>query len=874
MNTAKRMYLLVTAAAIGLFSLAGISYYQMNRVYESSDLINANIIPSAVMLDEALASFEKLNGLIWQHMASPDNAKMQAIEAEIAITHQSLTDIFKKYEKLISYDKDKALLAHDLESLNNFDEMGGLVLTTSLSNKKTEARDALLNGVDVIKQMQKSLSDHRAYNFELAKIAANKSAEVKNNAIIISLGISIFVALIVILLGLYITRNLLKQLGAEPSDLAELAKNFAEGNLKQKITISSNDNQSVAYSIKVLQNTLDGLVQSLNYVSEQHDAGDIDIDVDVTRFKGGYADMASGVNKMVSGHINMNKQAMAVVKEFGEGNFDAKLIQFPGKKAFINETIEQVRVNIKNLIVDANLLSEAAVAGQLSTRADASRHKGDFRKIVQGVNDTLDAVINPLNVAANYVDNIAKGNIPKKITDPYNGDFNTLKSNLNQCIDAINALITDAATLANAAEQGLLLTRADANRHQGDFRKIIEGVNNTLDSVIGPLNVAAKYVDAIAKGSIPTPIADQYHGDFNTLKNNLNTCISAINNLVSDANMLAQAAEQGQITVRADATRHQGDFRKIVEGVNNTLEMIAAPIITVKESAEMINTAAQEIAQGNADLSQRTEEQAASLERTASSMEELAGTVKQNAENAKQANQLAIAASGIAVRGGEVVSDVVATMSAINHSAHKIEDIISVIDGIAFQTNILALNAAVEAARAGEQGRGFAVVAGEVRNLAQRSATAAKEIKELITDSVVKTTEGTSQVEKAGNTMSEIVQAVKRVSDIIGEIAAASSEQSHGIDQVNGAVAQMDEVTQQNAALVEEAAAAAESLKEQADGLQTVVSVFNIGDAASAKKSYVGKKSKKVEAPKAVAMNKPSQKMLKTGTDDESWEEF
>jgi methyl-accepting chemotaxis protein len=258
------------------------------------------------------------------------------------------------------------------------------------------------------------------------------------------------------------------------------------------------------------------------------------------------------------------------------------------------------------------------------------------------------------------------------------------------------------------------------------------------------------------------------------------------------------------------------------------MDKMTEVIIQVKEAGETINTAAGEISSGNTDLSSRTEQQASSLEETASSMEQLASTVKQNAENAKQANQLASAASGVAVKGGEVVGQVVNTMNAINQSAHKIEDIISVIDGIAFQTNILALNAAVEAARAGEQGRGFAVVAGEVRNLAQRSASAAKEIKELITDSVNKTAEGTKQVENAGATMQEIVTSVQRVTDIMGEIAAASIEQSAGIDQVNNAITSMDEVTQQNAALVEEAAAAAESLVEQAAGLIETVSAYKL----------------------------------------------
>lgn len=529
---------------------------------------------------------------------------------------------------------------------------------------------------------------------------------------------------------------------------------------------------------------------------------------------------------------------------------------------------------------EVSRLVDEAVAGNLSERVDTLKLPEGFVKDTGvGINKILDAVIGPLNVAAKYVEEISNGNIPAKITDTYNGDFNTVKNNLNQCIDAVNALVVDANLLAQAAVEGRLSTRADASKHQGDFRKIVEGVNNTLDSVIGPLNVAANYVERISHGDIPERITDHYNGDFNTIKDNLNTCIDAVNKLVSDAKMLSEAAADGRVTVRADASAHQGDFRKVVEGVNATLETIVAPIIIVKEAAETINTAAGEISSGNNDLSSRTEQQASSLEETAASMEELASTVKQNAENAKQANQLAMAASGVAIKGGEVVGQVVTTMANINESARKIEDIISVIDGIAFQTNILALNAAVEAARAGEQGRGFAVVAGEVRNLAQRSASAAKEIKELISDSVSKTTEGTAQVENAGKTMEEIVTSVKRVSDIIAEIAAASNEQSTGIDQVNQAVTSMDEVTQQNAALVEEAAAAAESLVEQANQLNEAVSVFKLDNEnkverrlkANPMRTNYNAIKPKVET-KSVAT--PTKTSFKTGTDDGEWEEF
>jgi methyl-accepting chemotaxis protein len=282
-----------------------------------------------------------------------------------------------------------------------------------------------------------------------------------------------------------------------------------------------------------------------------------------------------------------------------------------------------------------------------------------------------------------------------------------------------------------------------------------------------------------------------------------------------------------------------GDLSSVIDTKNarhgsvvNAMHMMQSSlrkvVRTVRSSSESIATGSRQIATGNLDLSSRTEAQASSLEQTASSMEELTSTVKQNADNARQANQMASAASVVALKGGEVVAQVVGTMAAINDSSRKIVDIISVIDGIAFQTNILALNAAVEAARAGEQGRGFAVVASEVRNLAQRSAAAAKEIKVLIEDSVDKVTVGTQLADQAGTTMNEIVQNARKVTDIIGEITTASQEQTNGIEQINQAIMQMDDVTQQNASLVEEAAAASRSLQDQASSLTQIVSIFKL----------------------------------------------
>jgi len=359
---------------------------------------------------------------------------------------------------------------------------------------------------------------------------------------------------------------------------------------------------------------------------------------------------------------------------------------------------------------------------------------------------------------------------------------------------------------------------------------------------------------------------------------------------MQEAVAVANAVASGDLTSRIEvnSSNETGRLLQALKTMNDNLIDLVGK---VRSGTDQITTASGEIASGNSDLSQRTEEQASSLEETASSMEELTSTVKQNADNARQANQLAVGASEVAMKGGAVVGQVVQTMSSINESSKKIVDIISVIDGIAFQTNILALNAAVEAARAGEQGRGFAVVATEVRTLAQRSAAAAKEIKELISDSVTKVEDGTRLVDEAGATMDEIVTAVKRVTDIMSEISAASQEQSSGIEQVNQAVTQMDEVTQQNAALVEEASAAAESMQEQAQALAQAINTFKLSGAHSGTPAVIKRSNRpatvaklpnrgparKKLAVKSVANTEaePAQpRKVAAGGGGEDWEEF
>jgi methyl-accepting chemotaxis protein len=423
------------------------------------------------------------------------------------------------------------------------------------------------------------------------------------------------------------------------------------------------------------------------------------------------------------------------------------------------------------------------------------------------------------------------GRIFNVVTNPIINDRSQRLGTVGEWVDRtaeINAQRSVAALISEASA-GNLAARIDTSVLEGFYKELGTGINSLVETSGSAIDEIASLLSKVAAGDLTQTVTTEYLGTFGRLRDDANETVTKLRELVGD----------------------------------------------IQQSAETINTAAKEIASGNVDLSSRTEEQASSLEETASSMEQLTATVKQNADNAKQANDLAATAQSVAEKGGEVVGQVVHTMSSIHQASSKIADIIGVIDGIAFQTNILALNAAVEAARAGEQGRGFAVVATEVRNLAKRSADAAKEIKGLISDSVDRVEAGNRLVDQAGRTMEEVVGSIKRVAKIVTDISEASREQSAGIEQVSLAVSQMDEVTQQNAALVEQAAAAAESLEEQAIHLAESVSVFKVSDRGAAPRLAAPAQQSAKSAPSSKQRQTSGARpaALPESLDDE-WSEF
>lgn len=635
--------------------------------------------------------------------------------------------------------------------------------------------------------------------------------------------------LIAVLMAMAIAWKMTRSITMPLKQALTLSQHIANGEfISQDAPTTNDETGKLLREMHRMQSTIQSIVQSLNEMSSQHRNGMIDYRIDSQPFHGAYQQLTTGINQMVEEHILAQTKSLQVVTAFGQGDFNQPLETFPGQRSYINQSIEQVRQNFNLLMDDVHTLSQAAEQGQLNIRVDVSRHQGEFQQIVAGFNQTLDAVVVPLQTTARYLDQMAAGHIPTQIEEHFVGDFNLMQTSLKHCTGAIHQLISDVHHLASAAQQGQLNTRVDVEAHAGDFQKIIQGINQTLDAVVSPLHVAADCVKRIAAGDIPAPIHNQYHGDFKVLINNLNTCILAVNRLVEDTRQIAGEAQQGQLYSLVDVTTHAGDFREALQGSQEILQRMVAPIQTVKQAAETIHVAAAEIEKGNNDLSRRTETQANALQETSANLETLTNNIRQTAEHAQQASVQASQANQMALQGGEAFNALTTTMQGINETSAQIAQITGVIDSIAFQTNILALNAAVEAARAGEEGRGFAVVAGEVRNLAKRSAASAKEIKELIAASVSQTNASAKQVSQAGHTMHEIVHAVQQVSHSIQAISEASGQQSSGLEQIYESMTSIDETTQQNAALVEEAAAAAESMLEQVHTLVESVNQFKI----------------------------------------------
>ncbi|TCL73200.1 methyl-accepting chemotaxis protein [Hydrogenispora ethanolica] len=744
-------------------------------------------------------------------------------------------------------------------------------------------------------------------------------------------------------------------------------------------------------------------LQRLTAATERMALGDCDIQLDI-RSKDEIGVLANSFTVMVD---NIREGARAA-ERIAAGDLGLQL-EVRSDRDLLNTNLNEMIRNIQSVIADINMLSEAAIAGQLSVRADAEKHQGDFQTIVAGINQTLDAVIDPLHVAADYIERIGRGEIPEQLEAEYQGDFNNLKNSINACIEGLGALtesnavlqrmaqndytqkiegnyqgvydeiaqatngvidrlnnlqrvtanmadgdfgdleelrqvgrrsendrlmpslihlmetvlemVQESVRLSEAATAGQLDSRGDIRKFAGEYRRVIEGFNATLDAVVAPLTEAEAVLGKIAVNDYTQEMKGEYQGVLREFAAQINTTrtrllsvqdvfvrlaqgdisrleefrrvgrrsendrmmpsatamMEAIDALIGETNMLAGAAASGELKARGDAAKFSGKYQEIVIGLNSALDAMAHPIAEasavldemargsleslmageyqgeyarIKESlnraidsfnqvlgeihiaANQVAAASRQVSSGSQSMSQGATEQAATVEELSASIAEIAAQTKQNALRAGQANELANLTKDNAIQGNAQMEQMVAAMTGINEASTNISKIIKVIDEIAFQTNILALNAAVEAARAGQHGKGFAVVAEEVRNLAGRSAKAAKETTELIEGSLRKVAEGTQIAGNTAESLDKIVTAVTQAADLVSEIAVASNEQATGIAQINQGINQVSQVTQTNTATSEESASASEELSSQAEHLKEMVGRFRLKGGA------------------------------------------
>jgi methyl-accepting chemotaxis protein len=574
------------------------------------------------------------------------------------------------------------------------------------------------------------------------------------------------------------------------------------------------DHEKMKIAVNSVGTVVQGLQKEMARLTEASREGQLSERGKPEQFAGAYADIVRGVNQMLDAILLPIGEGNRILAQISDGKIDELIAAtYKGDHEKMKQAVNNVAIVVQGLQKELMRLTDASRDGQLSERGKPEQFRGSYAEIVRGVNQMLDAILLPIGEGNRILAQISDGKIDELIAATYKGDHEKMKQAVNNVGTVVQGLQKELLRLTGASKDGQLTERGRADQFRGAYSEIVRGVNSILDAVINPLNVAANYVDRISKGDVPSQITDTYHGEFNNIKNNLNSLIAAMEEVTRAAEEIAQ----GNLTV---VIRERSGQDKLMQALISMVAGLTRTVTEIRTIAGEVSSASQAISAAAVQVSNGASAQAASSEEASSSMEEMGSNIKQNADSAQQTDKIATKSAKDAQESGKCVLEAVAAMKEI---ATKI----SIIEEIARQTNLLALNAAIEAARAGEHGKGFAVVAAEVRKLAERSQKAAGEINHL-SGTTVKVSE------KAGEMLDKLVPDIQKTAELVQEITAASKEQDAGSEQINKALQQLEKVIQQNASAAEEMASTTEELTGQSDQLISALGFFRTGETAHA----------------------------------------